>query len=359
MRIGIVSYWFNRGQGVVARQLRSALDQLGHESFVLARPTKETFRQPRTVERGDVWGQEGVTAATAFEIPAGEYLEWASETGIEVLFSDQNYQFAELAELRRRGIRTIGRFVWERFSDEHVEPAKQAFDVVYSLTLAEQERYATMGIDSPYLRWGCHPSLSEVTPQRDGETVTFFFHGGLLGKRKPIDEILEAFSRTDDPNLRLLIKAQVERKLGKLRKRQQADPRIELVLEDLPTAEHLQLFANSDVCLTPSRWEGLGLHLYEALAFGMPIITNDKPPMTELVEDDFNGLLVASHQDGQANSGIPAYAPDVDELTTAIQRLGDAELRRRLAQGALATARDRSWDRTVEDVGRVLDLAKT
>ena len=41
MRIGICSWWFNRGQAVVARHLRSTLDELGHETFVLARPTRE------------------------------------------------------------------------------------------------------------------------------------------------------------------------------------------------------------------------------------------------------------------------------------------------------------------------------
>ena len=41
MRVGVVTKWFNRGQPVVGRQLRSAVDELGHESFVLARPKKE------------------------------------------------------------------------------------------------------------------------------------------------------------------------------------------------------------------------------------------------------------------------------------------------------------------------------
>jgi glycosyltransferase involved in cell wall biosynthesis len=354
MRIGIVSYWFNRGQGVVARQLRSALDELGHETFVLARPTKETFRQPRTVERGDVWAQEGVTAAAAFLIEEREYLDWAGANGLEACFFDQNYQFAEVAALRATGVRTLGRFVWERFSDEHVEPARAAFDTIYSLTGAERERYATMGIESPAVAWGCHPDLFEVTPNRDPDRVTLFFHGGLLGRRKPIDEILEAFGRTDNPDLRLLVKAQVERRMGKLEKATRRDPRIELVLEDLPTAEHLQLFADCHVCLTPSRWEGLGLHFYEALAFGMPIITNDSPPMNELVEDGVNGLLVGSIPDGFANSGIPAYSPDVDDLAAAMERVGDAGLRERLSQGALETARERNWERTVADVGELL-----
>ena len=37
MRIGLVTKWFASGQAVVARQIRSALDGLGHETFVLAK----------------------------------------------------------------------------------------------------------------------------------------------------------------------------------------------------------------------------------------------------------------------------------------------------------------------------------
>ena len=93
------------------------------------------------------------------------------------------------------------------------------------------------------------------------------------------------------------------------------DSRVELVLEDLPTDVHLQAFADSHVCMAPARWEGLGLHLYEAIAFGMPIVCNDDPPMNELIVDGVNGLLVPSHPDGLANSGIPAKTVDVEGLT--------------------------------------------
>ena len=357
MKTGIVAYWFNRGQGVVARQLRSALDALGHETFVLGRPTKDTFRMPSEASEEDVWAQEGVTAASAFEIPADEYQEWARHNGIELCFFDQNYQFEELASLRESGVRNVGRFVWERFSDEHVEPAKGAYDVVYSLTRAEQERYRGMGIESPYVAWGCHPDLFQVEPHRDPERVVFHYHAGLLGKRKPFKEVVRAFERVERPELRLLVKAQVERRMRFLGQAAERDPRIELVLEDLPTDAHLQQVADSHVCMAPARWEGLGLHIYEALAFGMPVVTNDDPPMNELVADGVNGILVRSHDDGLTNSGIPARTPDVADLARAIERLADPELRERLSEGARETARERSWERTVEDVRGLVERA--
>ena len=72
MRVGVSSYWFNRGQAVVGRHLRSALDELGHETFVLARPSKDSAAKPALIERGDVWDQPGVTEASHYSIPVAE-----------------------------------------------------------------------------------------------------------------------------------------------------------------------------------------------------------------------------------------------------------------------------------------------
>lgn len=167
--------------------------------------------------------------------------------------------------------------------------------------------------------------------------------------------MINAFSATKQPDLRLIVKAQVERRMKFLEKSVADDPRIELVLEDLPTDLHLQMFADADVCMAPARWEGLGLHLYEAIAFGQPIVTNDDPPMSELVTDGVNGILVRSHPDGLANSGIPARTVDVDALSDAISRLADPDLRAELSAGALRIREERTWDRTIADFAALLE----
>jgi glycosyltransferase involved in cell wall biosynthesis len=358
MRIGIVSKWFNRGQPVVGRQLRSAVDELGHESFVLARPKRDKGPRPGALDRDGVWDQPGVTEASAFEIPEDEYLRWAEEGSIDAAMFDNHYQFDEIASLRASGVRTIGRFVWEHFSAEHVEPAKRAFDVIYSMTHAEHERYRGMGIEAVPVQWGCHPEMTSVVPDRDPDVVRLIFPGGFIGHRKPLAEAVEAFAATSNERLRLLIKAQVDRKqLKPVLKRARRDSRIELLLEDQPTAEHLQTFANCDVCLAPARWEGLGLPLFEATAFGMPIITNDDPPMNEVAVDGRNALLVGSRPEGTAKSGIPAMTPDVGEMTEAIERIADDELRARLSEGAVEVRERRSWSRTLDDLSKLFDRA--
>ena len=361
MRVGVVTKWFNRGQPVVGRQTRSALDQLGHETFVLARPKKERGPRPGALDRDDVWDQPGVTEASAYEIPLADYERWVDDNGIEAVFCDQNYQFEELTALRRRGVSTIGRFVWEHFAAEHVAAAGAAFDLIFSLTRAEQARYAELGIESPYVQWGCHPELIAYAQQRPpGELVRFVFPGGFLGHRKPVEAVLEAFMATGDERLRLLVKAQVDRKqVRPVAEAARRDPRIELRVGDQPTAEHLRELASCDVCVAPARWEGLGLPLYEAIAFGTPAITNAAPPMDEAIHDGVNGLLVASHPNSTAKSGIPALDPDIGELRTAIERLADDGLRAELAAGALRVRdTERPWEGTVRGFGELLERAR-
>jgi len=383
MRVGVVTKWFNRGQPVVGRHTRSALETLGHETFVLARPKKERGPQPGALSRDDVWDQPRVTEATTYDIPLAEYTEWIEREGIEAILCDQNYGFEELAELRGRGVKVIGRFVWEHFTADHVEGARRAYDVVFSMTRAEQERYRGMGLETPYVPWGCHPELVEVgkAAVKDGQTsdaipqgvrrgtfgsggaeegaVTFVFTGGFLGRRKPLEPVLEAWAQVRSERARLIVKAQVERsRLAYAEEAAKRDPRIELRIGDEPTAQHLASVASADVTLSPARWEGLGLPLYEAVAFGQPAITNDVAPMNEITQHERNGLLVASHPDGEARSGIPAHAFDTAAMAASIDRLAEDDgLRAELAAGARELREgERAWSITVRGFESLLEM---
>lgn len=358
MRVGIVSKWIASGQAVVARQLRSAIAELGHESFVLARPGSGP-RAQKAADAADqadpVWDQPGVTEASTHEVPLAEYEQWARDNSLDAILFDENYQFDEIGSLREQGVRTIGRFVWEYFAAEHTDGARGAYETIYSLTLAERDRYRELGIESPYVQWGIHPELLDQPHEEAGAgPVTFWFPGSFLGRRKPIRKVVKAFSRTSGEHLRLVISAQVPRNDEFLRDSASADPRIELALDDDPEDVHRRRFAACDVCLAPSRWEGLGLPLYEATAFGLPIITNDKPPMSEMVIDGESGILVASERNGEARSGIPAWDPDVGELAAAIERLGDRAELARMRSGVAQLRERRAWRHTVAGLGELL-----
>ena len=349
MRVGICAYWFNRGQGVVARQIRSALDELGHETFVLARPTRAKNIKPAFIDHSGVWDQPNVTDASQYKIPPTEMVEWGAANQLDVALFDQNYEFDSVAALRDSGVRTVGRFVWEHFAGEHVEPAKRALDVVYSMTACEQERYGGFGINSPRVRWGIHPGLLAYADASKRDELTYFYPAGFLSKRKPVKEILKAFRGLEREDARLIVKGQVERELDTIERGAHRDSRVEVLIEDLPTDEHLRLFASADICVAPSRWEGLGLHLYESMALGLPVITNDNPPMNEVVRDGENGLLVASRRSGRAKSGIPAYVPKVRSLRDAIRSAAEPGRLEELRAGVVAARERLAWANTVGD----------
>jgi len=49
----------------------------------------------------------------------------------------------------------------------------------------------------------------------------------------------------------------------------------------LPPDSNSLLYAEADICVQPSRWEGLGLQMLECQAAGLPLVTTEAPPMNE------------------------------------------------------------------------------
>ena len=357
MNVGIVSVWFNRGQAVVSRQVRSILNALGHNTHVLARRTKPSFIKPHFVDNQDVWKQDNITHSSAFEMGVAEYLDWAIKNQLDMVFFDQNLQFEAITALRKRGILTVGRFVWESFGPDNVESALAAFDCIYSLTKCEQERYKQLGIESPYIQWGCHPELlAHAKINKESDTVTFFYPAGYLSKRKPTIEAVEAFCNVDDQRARLIIKAQHDIR-GKefVEHCKTLDARIQVIVEDLPTEAYLNLFSQSDVSLAPSRWEGLGLHLYEAVAFGIPTITNNAPPMNEHIGHGENGLLIESSISGYRRPGVPVLEPNIGSMTSAMNQICDDSFRAELGNGVLRQREQMNWSTTISGYANVIE----
>ena len=142
--------------------------------------------------------------------------------------------------------------------------------------------------------------LRKVTPQIPGLTMTF------AGCGVPPEEIQRFFG---------------------------AELASAIVVQPLVAAESMQgLYAEHDIFLFPSIVEGLPSVLLEAMATGMPVITTDTCGMTDVVEDEYNGLLIP-----------PA---DAAAMEVAILRLArSVELRQKLGEASCETMRRYSWER--------------
>jgi len=109
------------------------------------------------------------------------------------------------------------------------------------------------------------------------------------------------------------------------------------IISMVPADQMPALFARHDIFIFPSIMEGTPLVVQEAMATGMPVITTETCGMVDLIEDNFNGLLIR-----------PA---DSVSLTDAIWKLiQNPEMRARLGQSAQATMRRFTWTRTIDIV---------
>jgi glycosyltransferase involved in cell wall biosynthesis len=105
-----------------------------------------------------------------------------------------------------------------------------------------------------------------------------------------------------------------------------------LVRPVVPSDQMPELYLEHDVFIFPSLMEGLPTVIMEAMASGMPVITTETCGMPDVVENEFNGLLVP-----------PA---DAVALENAILRLySSADLRRELGQQAQESMRRHTWER--------------
>src|SRR5438445_3176467 len=97
-------------------------------------------------------------------------------------------------------------------------------------------------------------------------------------------------------------------------------------------AEQMQeLYSEHDVFLFPSLMEGLPSVLLEAMATGMPVITTETCGMPDVVENDYNGLLIR-----------PADASAIEE--GILRLVGSVELRKKLGVAARETMKRYTWE---------------
>lgn len=99
----------------------------------------------------------------------------------------------------------------------------------------------------------------------------------------------------------------------------------------IPAGSMQELYAEHDIFVFPSLMEGLPSVLLEAMASGMPVITTETCGMPDIVENNFNGLLIP-----------PADATAIEK---AILELAESEeTRRRLGRAAQESMKRYTWE---------------
>ena len=163
-------------------------------------------------------------------------------------------------------------------------------------------------------------------------TRPYLLHVGPYSVRKNSQLLLEAFvsSRRHDSLPHALVWAGAVDRKALLRDAARLGITDQVVIAGpLPDAELADAYRGATALCAPSRYEGFGLPVLEAMACGTPVIVSDSPALVELTRD---AALVV-----RTASGPP-------ELAAAIGRVaGSNALRHELGARGIARAASFSW----------------
>jgi glycosyltransferase involved in cell wall biosynthesis len=200
------------------------------------------------------------------------------------------------------------------------------------------------GLDSVVTYNGMDLSDFSDLPARTADHPTVLFIGGLE-PRKGLEYLIRAMERVVDvvPDVRLIAVAKTgfrgtDQWLTYKALAQELDLLDKIVYnETVDESTLLQYYSNCDVLALPSKTEGWGLSLMEAMACGKPVVASRAGGIPELVRDGVDGILV--------DPG------DVRWLAEAIvSLLKNPDLRKRMGSSGRERATQFSWDRTAQIV---------
>lgn len=112
-------------------------------------------------------------------------------------------------------------------------------------------------------------------------------------------------------------------------------------------AELINLYRAADVYVTPTRYEGFGLTLLEAMAAGCPLVATDIPVVNEIVEHGVNGWLARYDDPADLARSLLALLDD-PALRSRLVAGGQATIATRFAEDALAAQVETVFRATIE-----------
>jgi glycosyltransferase involved in cell wall biosynthesis len=229
---------------------------------------------------------------------------------------------------------------WERTSF-------RAADLAVFLSRADADEIVRQGIKAPEAVAAVNPGVDDFfaspVPLDQREHVAFvgtFFH------RKGSDVVATVMARLlhARPTLKLsLFGTGVPPAEVKGAFPEEVRARVEVV-PSVPSSDLARRLEGFAILLFPTRYEGFGIVVLEAMRAGLVVVTTPTGAGADLVRDGDNGLLVP--------------VGDVEGTERAVARLlDDPTLRARLARTAVEESSTRSWQRAARELIVVYERA--
>ena len=227
----------------------------------------------------------------------------------------------------RRRIERFSEKIFLSVAQRIVVPSQRTAQEVMSLKVKVDGRKIVV-INPTHTFRGC--SL----PKREFRNNLLFV--GNLEERKGVDTLLRALGQIANLDYRLDVVGGVkEDRYQRYLKRLSFENRIseKIIFHGRVDAERIITFyKNANIFVFPSRYEGYGMVLLEAMSFGLPIVATAIPTTQEIIEDKLNGYL--------------SPVDDIDRLAQNTRTLlSNRKTQRRMSLVNFKASRKfRSWD---------------
>lgn len=232
-----------------------------------------------------------------------------------------------------------------RRADRLIAISESTRDDLVRLWSLDPARIAAIPLAADASYRACTPEEVGAVCDRLGLTPgAYLLYVGVLEPRKNVDRLVEAFGRVADrlPDVSLVIAGRKGWMYDRIFAQVNAlglHDRVRftgyVASEDLPA-----LYAGARLFAYPSRYEGFGLPVLEAMSCGAPVVTTRVSSMPEVA--------------GDAAMLVPP--DDVAALAEALLRVaGDAALRASMSHKGLARARSFTWERCARETIQVYE----
>jgi glycosyltransferase involved in cell wall biosynthesis len=262
-RWAVYAHKDDTGFGRMASDLRNVLG-LGHHLVI---PSERLADHPLD-QPGERWFPKDAATDQVHDLLAG--LE-----GI-IFFERPNWHPHVLRIAHEMGVATVCIPMWEWFSGS--APEWRYCDLFVCPSRFTEQVVRSYGfVNSVALTWPL--DLAKLPLRRVvGPACHFIHNAGLVDAddRKGTRDTIQAFCRMKRRDVKLTVRLQKEVPLPSM------DARVKVVIGNL--ANPADLYATGDICVQPSKMEGLGFMVLEPACAGMPVITMDYPPMNEFIQ---------------------------------------------------------------------------
>ncbi len=335
MRVGIVTAWLERGATYVSKAYIDALYE-SHEVHIYARGKVCKANAGASSSQTMVTYGRPVRGKRGTYIDWKDFKKWVELNRLDIVIFNEQQSWDIILKIQQSDMSIIiGAYI------DYYTPETAPLFWLYDFLLCNTRRHYSVFKSHPqawYIPWGVDLKTFKVSQlpleEKTDRPVIFFHSCGSSPIRKGADLVVRAYQRVTG-NTELIIHSQEEFS-EKCRAYKQTyeyveqessidiedllkkDRRIKLIEKEVgaPGLYHL-----GDVYVYPSRLDGIGLSMAEALACGLPLIATNTPPMNEFVVQGVNGRLVTVEEFRcrADNYYWPMSICSEDELSNAMQ----------------------------------------